>query len=64
MVVEHNPQFLAACDWLVELGPGAAAQGGRVVAQGPPAAVMAGSTPTARYLREWEPEPAAQGARE
>jgi excinuclease ABC subunit A len=52
VVVEHNPQFLASCDWLVELGPGAAEKGGRVVAEGPPARFMRGKTPTAPYIRE------------
>ncbi len=34
LVVEHDPQVLAAADWLVEMGPGSGAQGGRVLAEG------------------------------
>ncbi len=34
LVVEHDPQLLAAADWLVEMGPGAGPQGGLVLAQG------------------------------
>ncbi len=34
LVVEHDPQLLAAADWLVEMGPGSGPQGGRVLAQG------------------------------
>jgi excinuclease ABC subunit A len=52
LVVEHNPQLLAACDRLIELGPGAGPQGGRVVAAGTPERVARGRTPIAPYLRE------------
>ncbi len=34
LVVEHDPQLLAAADWLVEMGPGSGPQGGRLLAQG------------------------------
>jgi excinuclease ABC subunit A len=51
MVVEHHPHFLAACDWLVELGPGGGPQGGQVVASGTPYVVARGVTPIAPYLR-------------
>ncbi|MFN5468186.1 MAG: excinuclease ABC subunit UvrA [Pirellulaceae bacterium] len=34
LVVEHNMQVIQAADWLIELGPGAAALGGRLIAQG------------------------------
>ena len=52
LVVEHHPHLLAACDWLVELGPGGGPEGGRVIAAGTPETVAAGNTPTAPYLRE------------
>jgi excinuclease ABC subunit A len=52
MVVEHHPHLLAACDWLVELGPGGGPAGGRVIASGTPEEVAAGATPIAPYLRE------------
>jgi excinuclease ABC subunit A len=52
VVVEHHPHLLAACDWLVELGPGGGPDGGQVIAAGTPESVASGSTPTAPYLRE------------
>ena len=36
IVVEHDERVVAACDWVVEIGPGAGAAGGRVVSAGPP----------------------------
>jgi len=39
IVVEHNPQLIRAADYLIDLGPGAADQGGTVVATGTPAEV-------------------------
>jgi excinuclease ABC subunit A len=53
IAVEHNLDFLAACDWLVELGPGAGDEGGRIVAEGPPAAlVREAASATGPYLRK------------
>ncbi len=37
IVVEHDPSVLSYCDWIVELGPGGGAAGGRVIAEGAPA---------------------------
>jgi excinuclease ABC subunit A len=51
-VVEHHMHLLAACDWLLELGPGGGPSGGKLIASGTPEDVAKGETPTARYLRE------------
>lgn len=34
IVVEHNLDFIAQCDWIVDLGPGAGPDGGQVVYEG------------------------------
>lgn len=34
LLVDHDTQVLAHADWIVELGPGAGAKGGRLVAEG------------------------------
>ncbi|MFX0042665.1 MAG: ATP-binding cassette domain-containing protein, partial [Candidatus Hodarchaeota archaeon] len=52
IVIEHHPHLLAACDWLIELGPGAGPDGGRVIATGPPETIAKQDTPTAPYLKE------------
>lgn len=37
IAIEHRLQFLRAADWIIELGPGAGPDGGKVIAAGPPA---------------------------
>lgn len=51
VVVEHDPEIVAASDYLVDLGPGAGEKGGQVVYAGPTAeAATASSSRTASYL--------------
>jgi excinuclease ABC subunit A len=51
IVVDHNQLLLDAADWIIDLGPGPAEAGGRVVAEGPPAVVAAkAESVTGRYL--------------
>ncbi len=37
VVVEHEQELIRSADWVIELGPGAGAMGGTVIAQGTPA---------------------------
>jgi excinuclease ABC subunit A len=51
IVVEHDIGVAAASDWIIDIGPGAGDEGGRIVASGPPKRVI--RTPqsrTAKYL--------------
>ena len=51
IVVEHELRVVAGSDWVLDVGPGAGDDGGRVVAEGPPAAVAAArGSRTAPYL--------------
>ena len=51
VVVEHEMRVVARADWVIDLGPGAGSQGGRVVACGTPAQVaVARGSQTAPYL--------------
>lgn len=51
VVVEHDMRLVASCDWVIDIGPGAGEDGGRIVAQGTPADVAAATgSRTAPYL--------------
>lgn len=51
VVVEHDIDIVSRCDHVIELGPGAGEDGGKVVASGSPAQVARAGTATAPYLR-------------
>ena len=52
VVVEHDPDIIGAAEHLIDLGPGAGDQGGRVVFDGPAAALKKETRSlTAKYLR-------------
>ncbi|HYO24062.1 MAG TPA: excinuclease ABC subunit UvrA [Lacipirellulaceae bacterium] len=52
IVVEHNQLMMQAADWIIDLGPGPADEGGRVVAEGPPERVaLREDSATGRFLR-------------
>jgi excinuclease UvrABC ATPase subunit len=51
IVIEHHQAVMAHADWIIDLGPGAGHDGGRVVFEGTPAElVAAGSTLTGEHL--------------
>ncbi|HEX6314537.1 MAG TPA: excinuclease ABC subunit UvrA [Gemmatimonadaceae bacterium] len=51
IVIEHHLSVMARADWIIDLGPGAGHNGGRVVFEGPPADLVAdGSTLTGQHL--------------
>ena len=51
IVIEHHQAVMANADWIIDLGPGAGHDGGRVVFEGSPADLVAGrSTLTGEHL--------------
>ncbi|MEV3912872.1 excinuclease ABC subunit UvrA [Streptomyces canus] len=51
IVVEHHQAVMAHADWIIDLGPGAGHDGGRIVFEGTPGELIgAGSTITAEHL--------------
>jgi excinuclease ABC subunit A len=51
IVVEHDMHVIAQSDWVIDIGPGAGENGGRIVAEGIPAAVAKNKkSKTAAYL--------------
>ncbi|MGO9657824.1 MAG: ATP-binding cassette domain-containing protein [Acidimicrobiales bacterium] len=51
IVVEHHQAVMAHADWIIDLGPGAGHDGGRIVFEGTPADLVASrSTLTAEHL--------------
>jgi len=50
LVVEHDPGLIAAADRVLELGPGAGAEGGRIVFDGTPDAARTAGTATSRAM--------------
>lgn len=52
VLVEHDMRVVAACDWVIDMGPGAGDEGGRLVVEGPPSWVARSkSGATAIYLQ-------------
>jgi excinuclease ABC subunit A len=52
VVIEHDMQIVAASDWVIDIGPGAGDEGGRIVAAGPPMVIAgAKSSKTAPFLK-------------
>ena len=64
LVVEHDEPTIRAADWVLDLGPGAGPDGGRLLAQGPPEGLDPSSgSLTAVYLRQAPPPLALSSSR-
>ncbi len=50
MVVEHDSETMMSADWLVDVGPGAGDEGGRICYNGPVSEIASGSSVTLDYL--------------
>jgi excinuclease UvrABC ATPase subunit len=64
IVIEHHQAVMAHADWIIDLGPGAGHDGGRVVFEGPPADLVAArSTLTGEHLAAYVGAGPSTGAR-
>ncbi|HET6483557.1 MAG TPA: excinuclease ABC subunit UvrA [Actinoplanes sp.] len=54
IVIEHHQAVMAHADWIIDLGPGAGHDGGRIVFEGTPADLVAArATRTAEHLADY-----------
>jgi excinuclease UvrABC ATPase subunit len=54
IVIEHNLAVMAQADWIIDIGPGAGHDGGKIVSEATPQEmVKRGKTTTATYLKDW-----------
>jgi excinuclease UvrABC ATPase subunit len=52
LIIEHDPEILAFCDYLIELGPEGGPKGGEVIAMGTPDEISANpKSITGKYLK-------------
>ncbi len=57
IVIEHNLAVMAQSDWIIDIGPGAGHDGGKIVFEGTPHEMVAnGTTTTAEFLAQWVAE--------
>jgi excinuclease ABC subunit A len=59
LIIEHNLDVIRNADWIIDLGPEGGEEGGRIVAEGPPAIVAAtDGSHTGEFLRRHIPDEA------
>ncbi|HEV7275298.1 MAG TPA: excinuclease ABC subunit UvrA [Devosiaceae bacterium] len=64
IVIEHNLDVVSRADWVIDLGPGAGNEGGRIVFEGPPRDLLnAGGSVTGEYLARRQTEGQPPGER-
>jgi len=51
IIIEHNLEVIRQADWMIDLGPEGGLEGGRVVAAGPPEALLRDPAPASHTLR-------------
>lgn len=52
IVIEHNLDFIAASDWVIELGPEGGKRGGYILFEGRPEEMLQANTLTAKWLKK------------
>jgi excinuclease ABC subunit A len=56
IIIEHNLHVISTCDWVIDLGPEAGADGGKVVAEGMPKQIAKKNTHTSLALKKFYEE--------
>ncbi|MGG0644893.1 ATP-binding cassette domain-containing protein [Sporosarcina gallistercoris] len=51
IIIEHNLDFVAASDWIIEMGPEGGKKGGHVLFEGTPEDMMRADTLTAKWMK-------------
>ena len=52
LIIEHDPEILAYCDYIIELGPEGGPKGGEIIAMGTPQEIIVNqSSITGKYLK-------------
>ncbi|AXF55610.1 ATP-binding cassette domain-containing protein [Salicibibacter kimchii] len=51
IIIEHNLDFIAASDWVIELGPGGGKKGGQIIFEGTSEEMLHAETLTAKWLK-------------
>jgi excinuclease UvrABC ATPase subunit len=63
IVIEHHQAVMAHADWVIDLGPGAGHDGGRIVFEGTPADLVAArATLTGEHLADYVGQPSLTAA--
>jgi len=52
VIIEHNLDVIKCADWVIDLGPGAGDDGGRIVSVGPPEELAVSDSATAPFVAE------------
>lgn len=51
VIIEHNLDFIATSDWVIELGPEGGRRGGHIIFEGRPKQMLEADTPTSTWLK-------------
>lgn len=52
LLIEHNMDVISRSDYVIDIGPEAGREGGKIMAQGSPLELSLKKTHTARFLKE------------
>lgn len=52
IIIEHNLDFIASSDWIIEMGPEGGNRGGQIIFEGNPEEMLRANTLTAKWLKD------------